>query len=110
MNRLTSSFWVNAYFTCLRQHEIPAFVVASGDRDAGAVCVKLNTLDGNATAYQRFVGAVSGKREWMVLSEGNESEVDAVLNRQRRNDPDLWILEVEDREGRHLLNQAGLDD
>ena len=109
MIRLTSSFWVQAYFMRLRLSEIPAFVVASGDRDAGAVCVKLNTLDGNAKAFQRSFDPFSDKRAWMVLSEGEESAVDAVLGRQKRNDPDLWILEVEDREGRHLLDQAGLD-
>jgi hypothetical protein len=42
------------------------------------------------------------------LTEGLEAEVDAALSRQRGFDPDLWVIEVEDREGRHLLDQPGL--
>ena len=53
MARLTAEFWVHAYLNRLRMVEIPAFVVAKGDRTAGAVVIKLNTLDGQAVAYQR---------------------------------------------------------
>ena len=45
----------------------------------------------------------------MVLASGPEPEVDALLKRQRARDPDLWIIEVEDRQGRTLLDQQGLD-
>jgi len=46
----------------------------------------------------------------MVLAEGPEAEVDAMLARQKRRDPDLWILEVEARDGRDLLDQPGLSE
>jgi hypothetical protein len=45
----------------------------------------------------------------MVLAEGKERDVDATIARQRDFDPDLWVIEVEDREGRHLLEEPGLD-
>ena len=48
MTRLTADFWVHAYLARLRLADIPAFVVAHGDDTAGAVAVKLNTLDGKA--------------------------------------------------------------
>jgi hypothetical protein len=99
--RHTAEFWVGA--------DIPAFVTARGDATAGAVVVKLNTLDGRASAFQRSYD-VSGARVWAALAEGAEAEVDAALERQRRFDPDLWIIEVEDRAGRHLLDQPGLAD
>ena len=50
----------------------------------------------------------TGARVWAPLAEGPEAEVDAALGRQRRFDPDLWVIEVEDRAGRHLLDQPGL--
>lgn len=108
MTRLTADFWVRAYLNRLRLADIPAFVTAKGDATAGAVLVKLNTLDGQARAYQRSFDLLSGQRAWVVLAEGDDAEVEAALARQRDFDPDLWVIEVEDRQGRHLLDEPGL--
>lgn len=108
MARLTSDFWVRAYLKRLQLADIPAFVTAHGDDTAGAVLVKLATLDGNARAFQRSFDLQSGERAWVVLAEGAESAVDAAVTRQREFDPDLWVIEVESREGRHLLDEEGL--
>ena len=109
MTRLTAEFWVQAYLARLRLQEIPAFVVAHGDDTAGAVLVKLNTLDGQARAFQRSFDLMSGARRWVVLSEGEERAVDEIIAKQRSFDPDLWVIEVEDRAGRHLLDEPGLE-
>ena len=109
MTRLTSSFWVHAYLARLRLADIPAFVTAHGDDTGGAVLVKLNTLDGRAQAFQRSFELMTGARAWVVLAEGDEAAVDAAVARQRGHDPDLWVIEVEDRAGRHLLGEEGLD-
>jgi len=106
--RLTADFWVRAYLTRLRLANIPAFVVAHGDETAGAVLVKLSTLDGLAQAFQRSFDLASGARTWVPLAEGDDATVDAAIARQRSHDPDLWVIEVEDRKGRHLLDQPGL--
>ena len=108
MTRLTARFWVDAYLARLRLADIPAFVVSHGDDTGGAVLVKLNTLDGQAVVYQRSFDLMSGERTWVVLSEGPENDVDAAVARQRGFDPDLWVIEVEDREGRHHLDAPGL--
>jgi hypothetical protein len=84
--------------------------VAHGDDTGGAVLVKLNTLDGQARAYQRSFDLMSGARAWVVLAEGAEWDVDAAITRQRGFDPDVWVIEVEDRGGRHLLDEPGLSD
>ena len=107
--RLASGFWVGAYLRRLAGEDIAGFVVARGDETAGAVLVKQNTLDGQARAFQRSFDLMTGARVWMVLAEGEEAEVDAAIARQRRSDPDLWVIEVEDRAGRHLLGEPGLD-
>ncbi|MEY3003616.1 MAG: hypothetical protein RLZZ491_792, partial [Pseudomonadota bacterium] len=44
----------------------------------------------------------------MELAKGAETAVDAAIDRQRGFDPDLWVIEIEDRAGRHLLDQPGL--
>ncbi len=108
MTRLTARFWVDAYLARLRLADIPAFVVAHGDDTGGAVLVKLNTLDGQASLYQRAFDLMTGGRAWTTLSDGAEADVDEAVARQRGYDPDLWVIEVEDRQGRHLLDQDGL--
>lgn len=89
---------------------IPAYVIAHGDDNAGAVLVKLSTLDGQAVAFQRSFDLMTGDRKWVTLSEGAERDVDTALSKQRSFDPDLWVIEVEDRHGRHLLDEPGLCD
>lgn len=108
MARLTTRFWVDAYLARLRLQDIPAFVVAHGDDTGGAVLVKLATLDGAARLFQRSFDLMSGERRWVELTAGAEPEVDAAVTRQRGFDPDLWVIEVEDRQGRHLLEEEGL--
>lgn len=83
-------------------------MAAKGDPTAGAVIVKCATLDGKAVAFQRSYDLMSGERVWVTLAEGAEPEVDAALARQRANDPDLWVIELEDRAGRTLLDEPGL--
>ena len=107
--RLTADIWVSAYLARLRALAIPAFVVNRGDATAGAVLVKLNTLDGQACCYQRSFDLMTGDRKWVVLIDGEEAAVDASVAKQRSFDPDLWVIEVEDRQGRHLLDEPGLE-
>ena len=108
MARLTARFWVDAYLARLRLHDIPAFVTSHGDDTGGAVLIKLNTLDGTAQAFHRSFDLETGDRIWAELAAGPEADVDAAVTRQRGFDPDLWVIEVEDRAGRHLLNEDGL--
>ncbi|MGB5066843.1 MAG: DUF1491 family protein, partial [Albidovulum sp.] len=102
--RLTADFWVRAYLARLEQATIPAFVTAKGDATAGAILVKLATLDGQARAYHRSYDLQSGARVWLTLAEGAEPEVDQAIARQQSRDPDLWVIEIEDRDGRTLLD------
>ena len=99
---------MQAYLRRLSLHDIPAFVTAHGDDTAGAVLVKLNTLDGAARAFTRMFDLSTGDRAWTELTAGPENDVDAAIARQRGFDPDLWVIEVEDRQGRHLLDEDGL--
>ena len=106
--RLTAEIWVSAYIKRLSLMEIPAFVVSKGNPTAGAVLVKMNTLDGNACCYQRSFDLMTGERKWVVLTEGIEAEVDQSVAKQRSFDRDLWVIEVEDRQARHLLDDPSL--
>ena len=108
MARLTARFWVDTYLAQLSGLDIPAFVVAHGDDTGGAVLVKVATLDGQATVYQRSFDLETGGRRWVVLCAGGEHDVDEAVRRQQGFDPYIWVIEVEDRQGRHLLDRDGL--
>lgn len=102
--RLTAGLWVSAYLNRLRLSEIPAYVMAKGDATAGAVLVKVATLDGQAVIHERRFDLERDTRIWQVLAQGAEGDMDAILTRARGRDPDLWIIEIEDRAGRSLLD------
>ena len=107
--RLASGLWVAAYLARLRLAAIPAYLARRGDDTSGAVIVKLATMDGQARAFVRRWDFASDTRRWQVLAEGAEAGVDAALAREGGRDPDLWVIEVEDRQGRTLLEEEGLD-
>lgn len=108
MARLASSIWVAAYLARLSQEGIHAHVVKKGDTTAGAVAVKVAFMDGEASFFTRSHGP-DGRIGWLAQAErAPETEVDAALERQRQYDPDLWIIEVEDPRGRHMLDSEGL--
>ncbi len=105
--RLASHVWVSAYLARLGAEGIPAHLVRRGDPTAGAIAVKLAFLDGSATLFTRYSGS-DGQSHWAVqIARGPEAEIDAAILRERRRDPDLWVIEVEDRRGRHRLDALG---
>ena len=105
--RLTADFWVAAYLARLMGEGIFAHVAHKGDPTAGAIAVKLATMDGRASLFMRAYG-LEGERVWTTAAEADEERaVDDRIARQRRFDPDLWVIEVEDPKGRHLLDEIG---
>jgi len=105
MMRLATEFWVHAYIKRLELQNIPAYVMAHGDNTAGAVLVKLATLDGQACLMHRTYDLQSGELSWAEMSTGPETEVDNLIVKQRSFDPDLWVIEVENSNGEHFLGQ-----
>jgi hypothetical protein len=108
MARLASGFWVAAYLRRLDRAGIPAFVIARGDDGAGAVLVKLALLDGTARLYERGFDLESGAQVWRLRAVGAERDIDAAIGKDHARDRDLWVIEVEDRQGRSLLDEDGL--
>lgn len=109
MARLTTDFWIGAYRAMLEAEGIPAHIVHRGDPGAGAVAVKLATLNGRASLFTRHYDGTGELRWDALVADGPESEADAAIARARRVDPDLWVIEVEDPRGRHLLDRPGLE-
>ncbi|KEO53236.1 DUF1491 family protein [Thioclava indica] len=108
--RLTTDLWVRAYLKRLELANIPGYVTAHGQQSSGAVLVKCARLDGTAQSYERRIDLMTGASAWMLLHDGPEAEVDASIAKQRSFDPDLWVIEIESRDGRTLLDEEGLSD
>ncbi len=106
--RLAAGIWVSAYLTRLGLADIPAYVVAHGDDTAGAILVKCARLDGTGQLYAREWDAETDSRHWAVIADGPEAQLDQMIQRQRGFDPDLWVIEIESRDGRTLLDEPGL--
>ncbi|WP_375205554.1 DUF1491 family protein [Hyphococcus sp.] len=85
-----------------------ATIVRRGDADAGAVAVKLYQGPG---AVKLFIQSrdLDGKAVWREpfedeAADGIEAKIDRWLEKETSIDPDLWIVEIEDREGRTFLD------
>ena len=103
---LSTDLWAAAL---IRRAELAgafATVARKGDARAGTVIVKaFDTSNRRARLYSEAFGP-DGERLWMQPVESEfESELDDYLQRQIRYDPDLWIIEIEDREGRHFITE-----
>jgi len=110
MARLATGIWVSAYLQRLMQAGIYAHVVHRGDDMAGAVAVKLATMNRRATLFTRNYRA-DGSLGWdPQLENADETEVDAAVQRRRERDRDLWVIEIEDPHGRHMLDEPGFEE
>lgn len=104
--RLKAEIWVQAHIRRCSALGIPVFVVRRGDSTAGVVLIKLNTLGDGCTVFSPTRRG-DGERIWLRATGAEpvaETEADAYIARQLNFDPDLWVIEIEDREGRHLLD------
>ena len=106
--RLATDVWVRAYLKRLELAHIPAYITAQGDATSGAVMVKCATLDGRASLWTREWDLDTDQRLWIALNEAAERDIDAEIARNIARDPDLWVIEIESRDGRTLLDEAGL--
>jgi hypothetical protein len=111
--RLKSSIWVAAYLRRCQTAGVFGAVRRRGAEEAGAVFVKVALLDGNAMLYVPAPQTVYDdsrpiERFFMPTWKEpvSEQSVDERVRKEIRFDPDAWIVETEDRAGRHFLDLA----
>lgn len=111
MSRLKSSIWVAGYLRRCQSAGIFGAVRRRGAEEAGAVFVKVALMDGTAllfvpapqTAYDdsRPVERVFTQSPPQAV---DEQTIEARLAKEINFDPDVWIVEIEDKAGRHFLD------
>ncbi len=104
---LSSDLWVSALIRRAQIEGAYATVVKKGDDRAGSVIVKAyDTSTRTARLFTEAFGT-DGDRLWIQpVTSDSESELDAYIARQRGYDPDLWVVEIEDRQGRHFITET----
>ncbi len=107
--RLPSWIWVDALIRRAEVAGASCFVLQKGDRERGDVLIKVADLKGGARAYVPRT-SMEGTRIFSdVRLQGigeSEAEIDAYVTRARNRDSDLWVLEIEDRDGRNFLTES----
>ncbi len=111
--RLKSGIWVAAYLRRCNVEGVFAAVRRRGAEEAGAIFIKINRLDGTGTLYApapqtAFDEAQPTDRIFTPLvgrdTPAADGDIEARLVKEIRFDPDLWIIEVEDRAGRNFID------
>jgi hypothetical protein len=110
--RLKSALWVAAYIRRCQVEGVFAVLRRRGAEEAGAVFVRISRLDGTSDLFEpapqsAFDAAPSASRAFSPSFDKQpvpDDAVDAYLTRQLKFDPDIWIVEVEDRSGRNFLD------
>ena len=87
--------------------ECVGVIARRGDTDAGGIYVRVNRLDGRSGLLVAFTD-MNGERRWRVLAPHltPDDEIDDMLTREIARDPDMWVVEIEDKQGRHFLEEA----
>jgi hypothetical protein len=107
--RIRTDFWVSAYIRRCEVNGVVAVLRRRGAAEAGAVMIKVDRLDGTSVLLgpaPQSEAADDGGRSFVQVHRDPTVEsldAEARLKREIGFDPDLWIVEVEDRQGRTFL-------
>lgn len=107
MSDLKARFWVDALRWRAEGAGASVYVVRKGDPDAGAVLVKV-LLPGRLARLFTPVRDFNGDRVWaqpLGAAPVPESDIDAYALRRADQDPDIWVVEIDDVQGRHFLTE-----
>ncbi|MDR3422717.1 MAG: DUF1491 family protein [Xanthobacteraceae bacterium] len=110
--RLKTALWVAAYLRRCQVEGSFAAVRRRGAEEAGAVFVRISRLDGTSDLFgpapqSGFDATRDAGRAFtpsLASQSAPDAEVEVYLARQIKFDPDVWIVEVEDRAGRNFLD------
>jgi hypothetical protein len=105
--RLKAGIFVRAMIRRVQVAGASAFVVRSGSEEAGAIILKVSKLNGEVLVLNQARNA-KGELVWAQALGGwcEDARAAAWCDKQVGFDPDLWILEIEDREGRAFVDEA----
>ncbi|MBV9418488.1 MAG: DUF1491 family protein [Alphaproteobacteria bacterium] len=104
--RLKAGLFVRATIRRAEVAGAQAYVVRKGAEESGAIFLKIARLDGKCTVLDQARRG-DGELVWVkpLGDSTDEEKAKAFFDRQIRIDPDIWIVEIEDREGRAFVDE-----
>lgn len=110
--RLPTELWIKSHLRRLTSDGVYAALVRKGDTDYGTIWIKVARGDGTAEVYgpaPHGLDAKTSDRRFLRMHKAatvSDADAEASLHRAREDDPDMWIVEIEDPKGRHGLDDA----
>lgn len=74
-----------------------AMVLQKGEQDAGTILLVFTLNGGNTRVFERMP-QLDGSRKWTLSkdeSTDSKEKIEEYLNRRGKQDPDLWIVELD---------------
>jgi len=102
-SRIPTELWIKAHLRRLSAQALPAVIVRRGDPHGGMVILKVNRRELGCRVLVQ-TRDLDGVLAWMPALDGRlapEAEADDYIARLTARDPDLWVVEVETRDGAH---------
>ncbi|MDE2030392.1 MAG: DUF1491 family protein [Alphaproteobacteria bacterium] len=99
--RLSTDLYVGAYVRQAMREGVPMTVIRRGDPSSGSLILKINLLNG--TARVLIEARFHEERVWTPALPADpmpDKDADAYLSQQADIDPDAWLIEIEDKQGR----------
>ena len=101
--RLPTELWVQAHLRRCSVDATPAALLRRGESERGTVLLKLNQIEAGCRILTQ-ARDLDGRLGWLAALGGKlvpEADADAYIARAVERDPDLWVIEIEDRSGRN---------
>jgi hypothetical protein len=102
--RLKAHIFVSALLRRALANGAFAAIAQKGAREAGAVVICVRQNAAHLCLYQAVTN-MDGARVWHESGPADEAQTQALLSRLKSRDPDLWIVEIEDKDGRHFITE-----
>lgn len=106
MNELKAEIIINAGIRAAERNFANAYVIKRGDSEAGAIFIKIDTLDGYAKLYSRNIVYDFNKNKNLVQFQDlypnkktGSQDIDMRITKEISIDRDCWIVEIEDKKG-----------
>ena len=102
-DRLRTELWVMAHIRLCTATGVPATVAHRGEPNSGTLLLKINRLEHGCRILSQ-TRDLDGRLAWLVAFDGGlvtEADADGYIQRAVDRDPDLWVIEIEHRDGWH---------